>query len=478
MSCEEHMSAPAESAADVGDVAIRVEGLGKSYQVYSAPHDRLKQLIYPNFQRMMRSGVKSYHREFPALREVSFEVSRGETVGIIGRNGSGKSTLLQLICGTLAPSAGTVTTRGRIAALLELGSGFNPDFTGRENVYMNGSILGLERAEIDARFEGILAFAGIGDYIDQPVKTYSSGMVVRLAFAVAINVDPSVLIIDEALAVGDELFQRKCYSRIEAIKNNGATILFVSHSGSAIVELCDRAILLDGGEMLAVGEPKRIVGLYQKLLYAPAEFQAQLRQRIKTLGTDADQAESATAPGTSRPTAAEEPDEEYLDPHLVPQSTLEYESKGAVISDAEILGRSGRKVNCVSRGSALAYRYRVRFERDARNVRFGMLVKSISGLELGGSVSAPSLGESVHYIPAGAHVTVEFRFHCNLNPGTYFLNSGVTGADGLEETYLHRVLDVCMFKVLPVKGDRATAFVDFGCVPSFTIARGQAQEIA
>lgn len=468
-----------EGRVNGGDVAIRAEGLSKTYQVYGTPADRLKQLIYPNFQRMLRAGAKSYHREFQALRDVSFEVRRGETVGIIGRNGSGKSTLLQLVCGTVAPSAGTVATHGRIAALLELGSGFNPEFTGRENVYLNGSILGLDRAEVDERLEGILAFAGIGDYIDQSVKTYSSGMVVRLAFAVAINANPSILVVDEALAVGDELFQRKCFSRIEAIKNNGATILFVSHSGSVIVELCDRAILLDGGEKLAIGEPKRVVGLYQKLLYAPPEMQAELRERIRVLGTEAaDSVEPDPASGAASPGVAEERYEEYFDPHLTPQSTLAYEAKGAVISDAEIVARSGRRVNCVTRGSTLAYRYRVRFERDARNVRFGMLIKSISGLELGGSVSAASLGESVDYIPAGAVAAVEFSFRCHLNPGTYFLNSGVTGADGLEETYLHRVLDVCMFKVLPVKGDRATAFVDFGCTPRFSISGVPTRETA
>ncbi|MCK9174507.1 MAG: ABC transporter ATP-binding protein, partial [Desulforhopalus sp.] len=209
------------------DAAITVENLSKCYQIYDKPGDRLKQMI-------MR-GRRHYYKEFWALRDVSFTIGRGETVGIVGQNGCGKSTLLQMVCGTLNPTEGKCQTRGRIAALLELGSGFNPEFTGRENVYMNGSVLGLTSAEIDSRFADIADFANIGDFIEQPVKTYSSGMMVRLAFAVAINVDPEILIVDEALAVGDELFQRKCFSRLEEIRRKGATILFVSHSVGVVV---------------------------------------------------------------------------------------------------------------------------------------------------------------------------------------------------------------------------------------------------
>ena len=205
------------------DVAIKVDNLCKCYQIYDKPRDRL-------FQMLMR-GHRQYYREFWALTDVSFEIKRGETVGIIGRNGSGKSTLLQMVCGTLNPTSGSIQTSGRIAALLELGSGFNFEFTGRENVYMNGSVLGLSKEEIDACFDDIAAFADIGDFIEQPVKTYSSGMMVRLAFAVQATIEPDILIVDEALAVGDEKFQRKCFARLEALKARGTSILFVSHSG-------------------------------------------------------------------------------------------------------------------------------------------------------------------------------------------------------------------------------------------------------
>src|SRR6478672_3840406 len=229
------------------DIAIKVEHLSKCYQIYSQPRERLKQFILPALQGMIGQQPKQYFRDFWALQDVSFEVRKGETVGIIGRNGSGKSTLLQLICGTLNPTSGSLQAHGRIAALLELGSGFNPEFTGRENVYLNGSLLGLSSAEIDVKFDDIAAFADIGEFIERPVKTYSSGMVVRLAFAVQAMVDPDILIVDEALSVGDEKFQRKCFARLEELKSRGTSILFVSHSGSQIVELCERALLLEHG---------------------------------------------------------------------------------------------------------------------------------------------------------------------------------------------------------------------------------------
>ena len=251
------------------DPVIEVRRLTKCFQIYERPHHRLLQGL--------ARGHKRYFREFWALRDVSFEISPGETVGVVGRNGSGKSTLLQLVCGTLSPTGGSVRTRGRIAALLELGAGFNPEFTGRENVYMNGAVIGMTAQEIEQKFADIAAFADIGDFVDQPVKSYSSGMYLRLAFAVAIHADPEILVVDEALAVGDEAFQRKCFSRIQSIQEGGGTILFVSHSAGAVVELCNRALLLDGGELLLDGTPKEVVTQYQRFLYAGAEERESLR---------------------------------------------------------------------------------------------------------------------------------------------------------------------------------------------------------
>lgn len=236
------------------DIAIKVDNLSKCYQIYDNPRDRLKQ--------MLMRGRRKYYREFWALRNLSFEVKKGEAVGIIGRNGSGKSTLLQLICGTLSPTSGSVQTEGRIAALLELGSGFNPEFTGRENVYMNSAVLGLNLAEIDACYDKIVAFADIGDFIEQPVKTYSSGMFVRLAFAVAVHVQPDILVVDEALSVGDIAFRNKCMEAIQKLMACGVTVLFVTHDLGTLQLLCSRVFWLSYGELLASGDPVRIAQDY------------------------------------------------------------------------------------------------------------------------------------------------------------------------------------------------------------------------
>ncbi len=451
------------------EIAIKVEALSKCYPIYDTPRDRLKQFVLPHLQRLVGLQPKQYYRAFWALKEVSFEVKKGETVGIIGRNGSGKSTLLQIICGTLSPTSGRVQTNGRIAALLELGSGFNPEFTGRENVYLNGAVLGLSKEEIDERFDDIAAFADIGEFIEQPVKTYSSGMVVRLAFAVAVNVDPQILVVDEALAVGDELFQRKCFSRIEAIKNSGATILFVSHSCNTIVELCDRAMLMDAGEKLATGTPKQIIGHYQKLLYAPANKRESIREHIRRKD-EGELTNINTTEAISRELRVQAVDahvmQETFDSNLKPSSTIEYESLGPIIQQPEILTLTGQRVNGLVRGRKYRYCYRVFFNRTATNVRFGMLIKTTSGLALGGALSAPSLGEAIPLVAAGKTINVEFTFNCYLNPGTYFMNAGVFGCVDQEETVLHRKVDVIAFRVLPVTPNIATEIIDFGFEPA------------
>ncbi|WP_431688713.1 ABC transporter ATP-binding protein [Hahella sp. NBU794] len=455
------------------NTAIRIRNLSKCYQIYDSPRDRLKQFVIPKLKRFSNQPPARYYRDFWALRDVSFEIKRGETVGIVGRNGSGKSTLLQVICGTLSPTEGTVEINGRIAALLELGAGFNPEFTGRENVYLNAAVLGLSQREVDERFDDIAAFADIGQFIDQPVKTYSSGMVVRLAFAVAINVDPEILVIDEALSVGDELFQRKCFSRIEAIRDSGATILFVSHSGSTVVELCDRAILMDSGERLAVGKPKQIIGSYQKLLYAPVDkresIRSQLLQASEVMPERVSEVDSLPTGTNKEQDEGGQHLQENFDPHLKPVSTIEYESRGATIESIQILTLTGEPVNGLVRGKKYRYCYNVKFDVAATNVRFGMLLKTISGLELGGSISAPSLAESVPFIPQGKVVSVEFTFHCYLNPGVYFMNAGVLAVCGQEETFLHRKIDAIAFRVLPETSSTATEIVDFCCTPLVSI---------
>lgn len=237
-----------------GQLMVRAEDLGKCYSIYDAPTLRLRQFVMPGLRKLLGRAQKTYYRSFWALRGVDFCIDRGETIGIVGRNGSGKSTLLQMICGTLAPTSGSVETFGRVAALLELGAGFNPDFTGKENVYMNCTVLGLSREQIDQRFDAIVEFADIGDFIDQPVKTYSSGMFARLAFAAAIHVDPELLIVDEALAVGDFAFQFKCLKRLKELASGGCTVLFVTHDIEQVQRLCSRALYLRKGELVYFGD--------------------------------------------------------------------------------------------------------------------------------------------------------------------------------------------------------------------------------
>jgi lipopolysaccharide transport system ATP-binding protein len=248
------------------DFAIRVRNLSKTYQIYETPRDRLMQFILPRLQRLTGHAQKRYYRDFHALDCISFDVNKGETVGIIGRNGSGKSTLLQLICGTLNSTSGSVQTIGRIAAILELGSGFNPEFTGRENVHLSCALLGLTSEETEARFDDIAAFADIGDFLDQPVKTYSSGMFVRLAFAVNISVRPDIMIVDEALAVGDMSFQAKCMTSLRRIQDSGATVLFVSHDIGGIKSLCSRALFLEHGQMKALGKASIVAEEYVRMM--------------------------------------------------------------------------------------------------------------------------------------------------------------------------------------------------------------------
>lgn len=266
------------------ELAIKVEALTKTYQIYEHPRDRLKQFLLPRLCRIVGKISKQYFREFSALKDVSFDVKKGETVGIIGRNGAGKSTMLQILCGTLAPTEGVVEINGRVAALLELGSGFNPEFTGRENIYLNASILGLTKQEIDKKFDEIVKFADIGDFLDQPVKTYSSGMYVRLAFAVIVHVDAEILVVDEALAVGDAFFQAKCMSKLNALVKEGVTILFVSHDINSVKALCGRVLWLDHGVSMGFGKTVDVSRRYAESWISEANaLQSQENQsNIKT----------------------------------------------------------------------------------------------------------------------------------------------------------------------------------------------------
>lgn len=444
------------------ETAISLKNISKVYKRYHRPVDRLKEALFPKQSRA---------ENFWALNDINLEIAKGETVGIIGRNGSGKSTLLQIIAGTLQPTAGEVDVQGRVSALLELGSGFNPEFTGRQNTFFNGRILGLSQEEIAAKFDDIAAFADIGDFIDQPVKTYSSGMFVRLAFAVAINAEPDILIVDEALSVGDEAFQRKCFARIYDVQERGATVLFVSHSSGLVVELCDRATMIDDGEIILEGIPNAVLANYRKFLYAPADKRADLRETLKREGLkpnlptaeegDATNYQAELAPATE----AAKPENALLradyDPYLRPQYTVSYQSLGAKIKNPVIKTLQGKKANLLVHNERYLYSYSVYFAEAAHKVRFGMLIKTVSGFELGGAASHIE-GQELDFVPAGTIVDVEFEFLCSLLTGTYFLNAGVTSRTEDDTIYLHRIIDAIMFKVNHGPKSITTGIVDFG----------------
>ncbi len=456
-----------EKSHPAEDWTIRAKGLGKSYLLWKRPQDRLKQGLRWALPRWLPLREKTYYREFWALRGVDFQVNRGETIGIVGRNGSGKSTLLQIVCGTLRKTCGELKTSGRISALLELGSGFNPEFSGRDNVFLNAAILGLSEREIVERYDNILDFADIGEFIDQPLKHYSSGMRMRLAFAVAINVSPDILIVDEALAVGDEMFKRKCFAAIRAFQKAGGTILFVSHSSSIVIDLCSRAILLDAGELICKGSPKSVVANYHKLLNASGQDYHQLREGLRGQQVlRPEEPAASTEPKKAPPKPANRQqtrprDRPYYDPNLSPKSVTSYIRRGAKIRDWIIRTPDGTQVNNLLRGDEYIYSYVVEFYNRCYEVRFAMLIKTVTGFQLGGAVSH-TLSQPLTVAETGTSVTVSWRFRCTLLPAVYFMNSGVLGQVDGTEAYLDRWLDVLAFRVIPEKDLTATSIVDFG----------------
>lgn len=447
--------------------SIRVSGVSKCFHIYDRPLDRLLQGFVGSRRQL--------YREFWALQDVSLEVWPGETVGIAGKNGSGKSTLLQIIAGTMQPTSGQIQVNGRVAALLELGSGFSPDFTGRENVRLNGIILGLSGAEMDSRMPQIEAFAELGDFLDQPVRTYSSGMYMRLAFSVAIHTQPDILIIDEALAVGDEAFQRKCFARIEELKQGGATILFVSHSAASVTQLCDRAVLLDQGRRIITGRPKKVVAGYQRLLYALPDQREQVLTSLRAaehLEDDSDvlNEDGAAASGewqTPEIESLQNGGVEYFDPGFLSRSATEYPHRGARICDPHIRNAAGERCNVLLSGERYVYTFEVEFERQVSNVSFGMMLRSVAGVDLFG-MSSHASGEGVTRFEAGDRCRVDFIFSTHLLPGTYFLNAGCQGSEaGGQIDFLHRILDATTFRIdMPASSRQMFGFYNLSEEPA------------
>lgn len=426
--------------------SIEVRGLSKSYLVYARPQDRLKQSLVPRLQRALGRSPSRFYSEFWALQDVSFDVMRGETIGIIGRNGSGKSTLLQVVCGTLSPTSGRVEVRGRVAALLELGSGFNPEFTGRENVYLNAAVLGLSRQEVEARFSEIEAFADIGGFIDQPVKTYSSGMAVRLAFAVIAHVDAEILVIDEALAVGDAAFTQKCMRFLRAFKKTG-TILFVSHDAASIVNLCDRALWLHQGEVRQFRRAAEVSNAYLEFtnqeVYGDAlRLRGIAREHAGALLGDASHPGPAGLPAPETETSA------HIFSNIAESSG--WHSGAATIESVVLLDSDGRRADVVAGGERVELQVTVRAEQALGSPIVGFFLKDRLGQSLFGEhtfLYAPSLATST-----GDRLRATFRFVLPLLPnGTYSMTVSIADGEPFDHVQHHWLHEAVIINVSSTK---------------------------
>ncbi len=405
----------------MGQTAIKIRQVSKIYKLYDTPAARLKDAL--------GLSRKKNFREHPALNEINLDIQKGETVGIIGTNGSGKSTLLKIITGVIQQTSGEVEVNGRISALLELGAGFNMEYTGIENVYLQGTMMGFSREEISSRMDAILEFADIGTFVNQPVKTYSSGMFVRLAFAVAINIEPEILIVDEALSVGDVFFQAKCYRKFEEFKELGKTILFVSHDLSSITKYCDRAILLNKGEKVMEGTPKEAVDRFKMALVKQEEAQ---RRENTSLWNPAD------AKGKWRDSLSVNPE------------TLEYGDKKAEILDFAIVDKTGKITNVIEKGEACTIKMKVLFHQDVAEPIFAFTLKNLMGIELTGT---NTMLEKQMTAPKkkGDMQVVSFTQKMLLQGGEYLLSLGCTGYDQEEFKVHHRLYDVCSLGVISEK---------------------------
>jgi lipopolysaccharide transport system ATP-binding protein len=440
------------------DVVVSVRGVGKMYPLYAQPRDRLKQSIKEMLPGFLAKKTRQFHRQHWALNDISFDLKRGETLGIIGKNGSGKSTLLQIISGTLAPTNGQVWVKGRVAALLELGSGFNSEFTGRENVYMNGSILGLSTEEIDQRFEEIANFADIGEYLDHPVKHYSSGMYVRLAFAVQTFVPKEIFVVDEALAVGDEAFKRKCLASLDRFRQAGGTVLLVSHDLQTVIYQCDRTILLHEGTLVTDGKPKSVTDLYQRLLFSNPHEARTLAADVREYGLEAGLKKASVefekdAPVTDKGTdiiqeSTDEGDSGWFDPNLPELEEIVYGTGDAEIIDFGMYDEKGQRVNMLLMGKSYRWTYLVRFKRNVTDVQFGMLMKRVDGLPVS-SIASKQQKVQIDRVAPETIIEASFDLKINLVPGTYYLNSGVDGFIDGRHTYLQRRVDISMVRVVP-----------------------------
>lgn len=429
------------------NIAIQVTNVEKIYKLYDKPSDRIKEA--------MGFGRGKHHREHHALKGVNMTIRQGECVGIIGTNGSGKSTILKIITGVLTPSRGEVKVNGRISALLELGAGFNMEYNGIENIYLNGTMIGFSEKEIDEKMDAILEFADIGEYVYQPVKTYSSGMFVRLAFAVAINIEPEILIVDEALSVGDVFFQAKCYHKFEEFKQMGKTIVFVSHDLSSISKYCDRVVLLNQGMKLGEGEPKQMIDIYKQVLVGQYTV-PDLESGHGSLLDDEDlrraaaghkEAGAGQAGGSVKVTLA---DGQVPGGIAENPEHLEYGSKKALITEYYITDEKGTKTSAILKGSSFTICMKVRMMENLHAPIFAFTIKNVRGTEITGT---NTMFEKAFLEPveAGEVREVSFTQEMNLQGGDYLLSLGVTGYENDDFTVYHRLYDVLNLTVISDK---------------------------
>lgn len=415
--------------------ALEILDVSKCYQVFDSPARRLKQFIIPNIERRLGKVPRVYHEEFWALQDISFNLPKGETLGVVGRNGSGKSTLLQIIAGTLSPSQGSVNIQGRVAALLELGAGFNGDFTGRENVYLNGALLGLTKEEIDNKLDDILSFADIGHFINTPVKTYSSGMMVRLAFAVQAQIDPEILIVDEALAVGDAKFQAKCFARLKQLKNDGTSILFVSHATEQIITHCDRAILLNDGMIVDNGAPKNIINQYLDLLFGKPTTKSSLRAEQEKNIVDATKQETDSL----QRFAVNQAEDNSLNIKLISDgfekrknynpSEYRWGDRQGEIQDFYLAHGGEEYPLSIASGENITLHLLVKFNNDIDKPIFGFAIKTKDGITIYNTNSKIQESPIISRGEAGKTYTLKMQFPAKLFQGDYFISVGLASYD-------------------------------------------------
>lgn len=423
----------------MSDYAIKVDNVSKLYKLYDKPSDRFKEALG------LSRGKKLY-KEHYALHDLSFDVKKGECVGIIGTNGAGKSTILKIITGVLNPTEGSVNIDGRISALLELGAGFNQEYTGIENVYLNGSMIGFSKEEIDAKMDDILSFADIGDFVYQPVKTYSSGMFVRLAFAVAINIEPEILIVDEALSVGDVFFQNKCYKKFEEFKKQGKTILFVSHDLGSISKYCNRAILLNKGRKMAEGVPADMIDLYKKLLVNQVDDAGNNISAMSAKGIAGVGGDTTSLVGTS----ADNKEKRWKDSFEINPNVNPYGDGSAEIIDFAVIDEKGNLTTSLEKGKKFQIKSKVKFNKDLEDPIFTYTFKNIQGTAITGTntmyedVSTGGVKEGDVYIAT-------FEQVMNLQGGEYLLSISCTGYTDGEFTAYNRLYDLLNITVISDK---------------------------